>query len=104
MPLPMRIPRLVPLLLPDDVLMEVEHEHLSDAFGIMVKQYKLGLTATESDWLIGEGLLGLAVNGKAVRSMKAQGTGDSARSTPPPHFASTASRSRSAWKCEMRGS
>jgi Zn-dependent metalloprotease len=50
------------------------NEHLSDAFGIMVKQWKLGLTATESDWLIGEGLLGPAVNGKAVRSMKAPGT------------------------------
>jgi Zn-dependent metalloprotease len=50
------------------------NEHLSDAFGIMVKQYKLGLSANESDWLIGAGLLGPAVNGKAVRSMKAPGT------------------------------
>jgi hypothetical protein len=29
------------------------NEHLSDAFGIMVKQYTLGQTADESDWLIG---------------------------------------------------
>jgi Zn-dependent metalloprotease len=50
------------------------NEHLSDAFGIMVKQYTLGLTANESDWLIGVGLLGPDVQGKAVRSMAAPGT------------------------------
>jgi Zn-dependent metalloprotease len=50
------------------------NEHLSDAFGIMVKQYKLGLSAYDSDWLIGVGLFGPAVQGRAVRSMKAPGT------------------------------
>ncbi|HEY4639930.1 MAG TPA: M4 family metallopeptidase [Thermoanaerobaculia bacterium] len=50
------------------------NEHISDAFGIMVKQYKLGLTASQSDWLIGAGLFGPGVNGKAVRSMAAPGT------------------------------
>ncbi len=50
------------------------NEHLSDAFGIMVKQYTLGLTAAQSDWLIGLGLLGLKVRGNAIRSMKAPGT------------------------------
>ena len=50
------------------------NEHLSDAFGIMVKQHWLGLTAGQSDWYIGEGLLGPAIQGKALRSMKALGT------------------------------
>jgi Zn-dependent metalloprotease len=50
------------------------NEHISDAFGIMVKQYTLGQTAAESDWLIGAGLLGPLVHGKAVRSMAAPGT------------------------------
>ncbi|HVR37489.1 MAG TPA: M4 family metallopeptidase [Thermoanaerobaculia bacterium] len=50
------------------------NEHLADAFGMMVKQYRLGLTAESSDWLIGAGLLGPAVNGRAIRSMAAPGT------------------------------
>jgi len=50
------------------------NEHISDAIGIMVKQYVLGQIATQSDWLIGVGLFGPAVRGKAVRSMKAPGT------------------------------
>jgi Zn-dependent metalloprotease len=50
------------------------NEHLADAFGIMVKQYKLGLSAKESDWLIGVELFGPAVYGCAVRSMAFPGT------------------------------
>jgi Zn-dependent metalloprotease len=50
------------------------NEHISDAFGIMVKQFKLGLSARQSDWLIGAELFGPAVKGKAVRSMAAPGT------------------------------
>jgi Zn-dependent metalloprotease len=50
------------------------NEHLSDAFGIMVKQWLLGLSASESDWLIGAQLFGPDVNGVAVRSMAAPGT------------------------------
>jgi Zn-dependent metalloprotease len=50
------------------------NEHLSDAFGIMVKQYTLGQTASQSDWLIGAGLLATGVRGIAIRSMKAPGT------------------------------
>jgi len=50
------------------------NEHISDAFGIMVKQYRMGLTSSGSDWLIGAGLLGPSVRGVAVRSMKAPGT------------------------------
>lgn len=50
------------------------NEHISDAFGIMVKQFKLGQTAKESDWLLGVGLFTSRVNGKAIRSMAAPGT------------------------------
>lgn len=50
------------------------NEHLSDAFGIMVKQYTLGQNASESDWLIGAGLFGPEVKGKAVRSLAEPGT------------------------------
>ena len=50
------------------------NEHLSDAFGIMVRQYRLGQSASESDWLIGAEIFGPAVNGVAVRSMAFPGT------------------------------
>jgi Zn-dependent metalloprotease len=50
------------------------NEHLSDAFGIMVKQRALGLGAGQSDWLIGAGLFAPGVHGKGVRSMAAPGT------------------------------
>lgn len=50
------------------------NEHVSDAFGIMVKQRKLGLTARQSDWLIGAGLLAPGVKGTGIRSMAAPGT------------------------------
>ncbi|HWW61339.1 MAG TPA: M4 family metallopeptidase, partial [Thermoanaerobaculia bacterium] len=50
------------------------NEHLSDAFGIMVKQHRLAQTAEESDWIIGVGLFGTLVQGKGVRSMAAPGT------------------------------
>jgi Zn-dependent metalloprotease len=50
------------------------NEHISDAFGIMVKQATLGLTAADSDWIIGEGLFGPSVHGKGLRSMAAPGT------------------------------
>jgi Zn-dependent metalloprotease len=50
------------------------NEHVSDAFGIMVKQYALNISAADSDWLIGAGLFTPAVRGKAIRSMAAPGT------------------------------
>jgi Zn-dependent metalloprotease len=50
------------------------NESISDAFGSLVKQYKLGQTAAEADWLIGEGLFTRRVKGVALRSMKAPGT------------------------------
>ena len=50
------------------------NEHISDAFGIMVKQFFLGQTVTESDWLIGAELFTANVDGVAIRSMAAPGT------------------------------
>jgi Zn-dependent metalloprotease len=50
------------------------NEAMSDVMGSMVKQYKLDQTAEQADWLIGAELLGPAVTGDALRSMKAPGT------------------------------
>ncbi|MFJ8696709.1 M4 family metallopeptidase [Streptomyces roseolilacinus] len=50
------------------------NESVSDVFGTLVKQYALGQTAEEADWLIGAGLLTDRVQGVALRSMKAPGT------------------------------
>src|SRR5262249_20366883 len=45
------------------------NEHISDAFGIMVKQYTLGQPAEASDWLIGAALFGPEARGFDVRSL-----------------------------------
>jgi Zn-dependent metalloprotease len=50
------------------------NEHISDVFGIMVKQHSLAITAVQSNWIIGEGLFSAAIRGKGIRSMKAPGT------------------------------
>ncbi len=50
------------------------NESVSDVFGSLIKQYTLGQTAAEADWLIGAGLLAPRVTGKALRSMKEPGT------------------------------
>jgi Zn-dependent metalloprotease len=50
------------------------NEHMSDVFGSLVKQYTLGQTADQADWIIGAGLLTENVNGVGIRSMKAPGT------------------------------
>ncbi|WP_418956973.1 M4 family metallopeptidase [Streptomyces tritici] len=50
------------------------NESVSDVFGSLVKQYALGQTADQADWLIGAGLLHENVQGVALRSMKAPGT------------------------------
>ena len=50
------------------------NESVSDVFGSLVKQRKLGQTADQADWLIGEGLITENVNGEALRSMKDPGT------------------------------
>ena len=49
------------------------NEHFSDVFGTLVKQYTLGQTAEQADWLIGAGTLAPGL-GEALRSMKAPGT------------------------------
>ncbi|TKT00691.1 M4 family metallopeptidase [Streptomyces lasalocidi] len=50
------------------------NESVSDVFGSLIKQYALGQTAGDADWLIGAGLLAPGVTGSALRSMKAPGT------------------------------
>ncbi|WP_319053834.1 M4 family metallopeptidase [Streptomyces europaeiscabiei] len=50
------------------------NESMSDVFGALIKQYTLGQTAAEADWLIGAGLLAPRVTGTALRSMRAPGT------------------------------
>lgn len=50
------------------------NESMSDVFGSLVKQFQLGQTASEADWIIGAGLLTANVNGVGIRSMKAPGT------------------------------
>ncbi|MFI9646221.1 M4 family metallopeptidase [Streptomyces sp. NPDC052040] len=50
------------------------NESLSDVFGSLIKQYSLGQTAAEADWLIGAGLLAPRVHGTALRSMKEPGS------------------------------
>jgi Zn-dependent metalloprotease len=50
------------------------NESLSDVFGSLVKQYHLGHTAEQADWLIGQGMFADGVHGVALRSMKSPGT------------------------------
>lgn len=51
------------------------NESISDVFGSLVKQYHLGQTADQADWLIGAGLFGPDIDkGAALRSMKEPGT------------------------------
>ena len=50
------------------------NESFSDVFGVLTVQYKLGNDARDADWLVGDGILGPAVNGEALRSMLAPGT------------------------------
>jgi len=54
------------------------NEHLSDVFGVMVRQYVGGMSVEEADqgdgWIIGVGLLADGINGEGIRSMKNPGT------------------------------
>lgn len=50
------------------------HESIADVFGSLAKQYHLQQTSDQADWLIGQGLFTPAVQGAAIRSMKAPGT------------------------------
>ncbi|MEW6406795.1 MAG: M4 family metallopeptidase [Chloroflexota bacterium] len=50
------------------------NESMSDVFGSLVKQRLLGHSASQADWIIGQGLFTPNVNGVGIRSMKAPGT------------------------------
>jgi len=50
------------------------NESVSDVFGSCLKQRLAGEAAADADWLIGEGIFLPAVQGTALRSMKAPGT------------------------------
>lgn len=50
------------------------NESLSDVFGMMVKQFHLGQTTEQADWIIGAGLLAEGIHGMGLRSMSHPGT------------------------------
>ena len=50
------------------------NESFADVFGSMTRQYVEKTNVCESDWLVGKGILGPEINGKALRSMKMPGT------------------------------
>ncbi|QBR70808.1 peptidase M4 family protein [Beijerinckiaceae bacterium] len=50
------------------------NESMSDVFGSMVKQWSLGQTVAEADWLIGAGILAPSFKGKALRDLANPGT------------------------------
>ncbi|MER7195393.1 M4 family metallopeptidase [Streptomyces flaveolus] len=50
------------------------NESVSDVFASLTKQYALGQSADQADWLIGNGMLGPDIQGTALRSLKAPGT------------------------------
>jgi Thermolysin metallopeptidase, alpha-helical domain/Thermolysin metallopeptidase, catalytic domain/TIR domain len=49
-------------------------ESISTVFATLVKQYALHQTVSQADWLVGEGLLGPGVKGKALLSLAFPGT------------------------------
>lgn len=50
------------------------NEHISDAFGSMIKQWVKGQTADQADWLIGDGVFKDNINGRGMRDMLNPGT------------------------------
>lgn len=50
------------------------NESMSDVFGSLVKQWSLGQSADEADWLIGAEIFTPGIGADALRSMKAPGT------------------------------
>ncbi|HEY0712384.1 MAG TPA: M4 family metallopeptidase, partial [Polyangia bacterium] len=50
------------------------NESMSDVFGSLVKQWSLGQSVDEADWLIGSEVFTPGVDADALRSMKAPGT------------------------------
>jgi Zn-dependent metalloprotease len=49
------------------------NESFADVFGALTEQYKKKQTAAEASWLIGDGILGPDIQGKALRSMREPG-------------------------------
>jgi Zn-dependent metalloprotease len=49
------------------------NEHFSDVFGAAITQRHLGQDAGAADWLVGNEIMGPALYGEALRSMKAPG-------------------------------
>ncbi|WP_433565725.1 M4 family metallopeptidase [Nocardia sp. CA-151230] len=68
------------------------NESISDVFGSLVKQYHLGQTAAQADWLIGADIVGPLLK-PALRSMKAPGTANKHDNQPADmaHFVQTTS-------------
>lgn len=50
------------------------NESISDVFGALTEQHSLGQSADEASWLIGAGIFTAAVQGTALRSLRAPGT------------------------------
>ncbi|MDB5073473.1 MAG: Peptidase [Candidatus Eremiobacteraeota bacterium] len=50
------------------------NESLADVFGSLVKQWSLGQTACEADWIVGHGQFTPAVHGFGLRSLAAPGS------------------------------
>lgn len=50
------------------------NEHVSDAFGSMIRQWMRKETSAQASWTIGAELLGAGVHGLGIRSLKAPGT------------------------------
>lgn len=50
------------------------NESMSDVFGALTEQHRAGQDADAASWLIGEGIFTAAVQGVALRSMRAPGT------------------------------
>jgi Zn-dependent metalloprotease len=50
------------------------NEHFSDVFGVLVKQWSLGQTADQADWLVGAGIRAAGFQGRALRDMANPGT------------------------------
>ena len=50
------------------------NESFADVFGVLTEQYKKGESAAQASWLVGDGILGPAIQGDALRSLKAPGT------------------------------
>lgn len=48
------------------------NEHLADVMGSLVKQWRKKQTAAQADWLIGDAIMGPAVEAKSLRTLKGE--------------------------------